>query len=118
MNKPMRYKMFSGFFFLSFFCAPNIYSQTINQQTVKEGIEQLNTNFPQERIYIQFDKPAYAPGETIWYKAYVMSGTEISNISRNIYVDFTDADGIIVLHAMAPLFKLLESCKILKINYL
>ena len=80
-------------------------AQAPTQQSVKEGLELLNTAFPQERIYIHFDKPAYAPGETIWYKAYLMQGTEIAQISANIYVDLTDANGAMITHAVAPLLR-------------
>ncbi|MDQ6609436.1 MAG: hypothetical protein M3Y85_06420, partial [Bacteroidota bacterium] len=31
---------------------------------------------PQEKIYMQFDKSYYNPGETIWFKAYLFSGIE------------------------------------------
>ncbi|HRI20942.1 MAG TPA: hypothetical protein PLA68_08300, partial [Panacibacter sp.] len=101
----IRFKLLLNFFFLSLFFTTGIFSQTPDQQSVKAGIEQLSNGFPQERIYIQFDKPAYAPGETIWYKAYLMQGIDISNISRNLYIDFTDANGNILLHAMAPLLR-------------
>ena len=79
-----------------------IFAQTPDQQTVKTSIEQNATYFPQERIYIQFDKPAYSPGETVWYKAYLMSGTGISLISANFYIDFADADGNLLKHIAVP----------------
>src|SRR6266498_363173 len=78
------------------------FSQTPTLQSVKANIEQYGTNFPQEKIYIQFDKPAYAPGETIWYKAYLMAGIDVSTISTNIYFDFADADGNLSMHAVEP----------------
>ncbi len=105
MQIPPRLKITLSFFCLQFFFGTVLFSQIPNQESVKSGIEQLNTGFPQERIYIQFDKPAYAPGETIWFKAYLMQGIEISNISRNLYVDFTDANGNILLHSVAPLLR-------------
>jgi alpha-2-macroglobulin-like protein len=30
-----------------------------------------------ERVYVQTDKPLYAPGETIWFQAYVINTTDI-----------------------------------------
>ncbi len=79
-----------------------LFAQTPDQQTVKTSIEQTGTYFPQERIYIQFDKPSYSPGETIWYKAYLLSGTALSTISANFYIDFTDAAGNIIKHIITP----------------
>ncbi|HXL56501.1 MAG TPA: hypothetical protein VN958_09605, partial [Chitinophagaceae bacterium] len=78
------------------------HAQAPTQQSVKANIEQYGANFPQEKIYIQFDKPAYAPGETIWYKAYLMAGVDISTISTNFYFDFADADGNVLMHAVEP----------------
>ena len=79
-----------------------LFAQTPDQQTVKTSIEQNSTYFPQERIYIQFDKPSYSPGETIWYKAYLLSGTALSTISANFYIDFTDAAGNSIKHIILP----------------
>ena len=31
----------------------------------------LDTRFPQEKIYLHFDKAYYNAGETIWFKAYL-----------------------------------------------
>lgn len=87
---------------ISFFSA-EIFAQVPDQQVIKNSIEKNATYFPQERIYIQFDKPAYAPGETIWYKAYLMSGTDISLISANFYIDFADADGNLLKHIALPI---------------
>ena len=60
-------------------------AQTPTQQSVKANIEQHASTFPKEKIYIQLDKPAYAPGETIWYKAYLMAGVDRS-ASVQIYM--------------------------------
>src|SRR5581483_11027628 len=78
-------------------------AQAPTPQSVKSNIEYLGTNLPQEKIYIQFDKPAYAPGETVWFKAYIMSGIDPSTISTNFYCDFADADGNILKHVVLPL---------------
>jgi len=77
-------------------------AQNINIQSVKNNIETFSNNFPQERIYIHFDKPSYLPGETIWCKAYLMSGISTSEISKTIYIDFTDANGNLLSHTVVP----------------
>jgi hypothetical protein len=59
--------------------------------------------FPQEKIYVQFDKNVYTPGETIWYKAYLLSGTEPSKISRNFFGELSDGRGAIVQRKTAPI---------------
>jgi hypothetical protein len=59
--------------------------------------------YPQEKVYVQFDKNVYSPGETIWYKAYLLAGTDPSNISSNFYAEFSDAKGVIVQRRTAPI---------------
>jgi hypothetical protein len=59
--------------------------------------------FQQEKIYIQFDKPAYAPGETVWFKAYLMAGIYPSDISKNFYADWSDENGNILTHTTTPI---------------
>ncbi len=58
--------------------------------------------FQPERIHIQFDKPAYAAGETIWFKAYLMAGDLPSAISKNLYTDWYDANGNLLAHSLFP----------------
>jgi len=82
-----------------------LFAQSISKESFTTNLEQLSTGFPQEKIYIQFDKPAYSPGETIWYKAYIMSGAMPSLISANLYVDHTDANGNVLSHDALPVLQ-------------
>ena len=59
--------------------------------------------YQQEKIHIHFDKDAYLPGETIWMKAYLMSGSKPSSISKNIYFDWTDIYGNLLAHTVSPI---------------
>ncbi len=61
--------------------------------------------YPQERVYVQFDKNIYNPGETIWYKAYVFSGNLPSPISRNFYSELSDGNGNVLERRAAPLYE-------------
>lgn len=80
-------------------------AQTVDKESFTNNLNQLGSGFPQEKIYIQFDKPAYSPGETIWYKVYIMSGTGPSLISANVYIDHTDANGSVLSHATLPVIQ-------------
>ena len=42
--------------------------------------------YPQEKLYLQFDKKAYNPGDRIWYKAYLFSGFDPSTITVKIFI--------------------------------
>ncbi len=61
--------------------------------------------YPQERMYLQYDKPAYSPGETVWFKAYLMAGILPSPISKNGYADFYDAEGRLLAHSVFPIIE-------------
>jgi len=61
---------------------------------------------PIEKVYLHTDKPYYAAGDTIWFKAYVVTGSrnKPSTLSGAVYVDLIDA-GDSVVHALKlPLF--------------
>lgn len=45
----------------------------INNAVTK--IEGYNNLLPAEKLYMQFDKPYYAAGDTIWFKAYLLTST-------------------------------------------
>ena len=59
---------------------------------------------PQEKAYVQFDKPYYNPGETIWFKAYLFVGIEPSQESKNFYAEFLDEKGTVLSQVTAPVF--------------
>ncbi|MFP5082213.1 TonB-dependent receptor, partial [Pedobacter sp. JCM 36344] len=53
---------------------------------------------PQEKVYLHMDKPYYALGDTIWFKAYVVTGSrhQLSALSGALYVDLiTEKDSIV-----------------------
>jgi len=76
---------------------------TVKAQTVDSVLKQYGEQFKQERLYFHFDKSAYFPGDTIWYKVYITSGWDTSGISKNIYTDWSDAHGNILLHGADPI---------------
>ncbi|HEY5462211.1 MAG TPA: MG2 domain-containing protein, partial [Hanamia sp.] len=47
-----------------------------------------------ENAYLQFDKPYYAAGDTIYFKAYVTEGDahQLSNLSGVLHVDFINTE--------------------------
>lgn len=69
--------------------------------TLKKYAEQ----YQPEKLHIHFDKDAYLPGETIWLKAYLMEAFKPSEKSKNIYFDWTDTDGKLLLHSSSPVME-------------
>ena len=61
--------------------------------------------YPHEKIHIHFDKTIYNIGETIFYKLYVLSGTDWTTMSKNVYVSWYDNNGNYIKQTAAPLFQ-------------
>lgn len=57
---------------------------------------------PNEKIHIHFDNSRYLPGQTIWYKAYLLSGNTPSDLSKNLYIDWFDENGRLLDRIIAP----------------
>ncbi|MFC2086234.1 TonB-dependent receptor [Bacteroidota bacterium] len=56
-------------------------------------LEKLNKQYPQQKIYLQFDHPYYTTKDKILLKAYVLSysGSYQDTISTNLYIEMIDA---------------------------
>lgn len=74
-------------------------------QTLDATLKTYADQYEQEKIHIHFDKDAYLPGETIWMKAYILSGSKPSTLSKNIYFDWTDINGKLLLHSVSPVME-------------
>jgi hypothetical protein len=59
---------------------------------IKQQLEKWTAEQPVEKVYLQLDKPYYAAGDDIWFKAYVVSGSshELSAISGIVNVELVD----------------------------
>ena len=62
----------------------------------------LDTRYPQEKLYLHFDRPYYNPGETIWFKSYIFAANLPSLISKTVYADLVDEKGTIIERKIAP----------------
>lgn len=71
-------------------------------QSIDATINEYATKYGQERCYLHYDKATYSPGETIWFKAYLMNGVNAADESKNFYVDWTDEKGNLISHNVHP----------------
>ena len=61
------------------------------------NIHQFNSEFPQEKVYLQFDNTAYFQGEVIWFKAFVTNATTLKRApSKVLYVDLLSPNGVVL----------------------
>lgn len=91
--------------FISVFCFPVILFSTVNAQNFEANIARYSQEYAQERIYLHYDKPSYAPGETVWFKAYLMEAVFPANESKTVYVDWTDDKGKLILRTTSPVLE-------------
>ncbi len=81
--------------FLAFSIASSSFlnAQT-DSNTIRKIISQLDnfTKLNQEKVYLSFDKPYYAAGETMWFKAFLADAMShaTDSISAVLYVDMTE----------------------------
>ncbi|MEI8060542.1 MAG: hypothetical protein WCG67_10330, partial [Ferruginibacter sp.] len=67
------------------------------------AISFYSDNFPQEKVHFHTDKEAYLPGETVWFKAYIMEDELPSTFSTNLYADLLDEQGKLIDHKTMPI---------------
>jgi hypothetical protein len=71
-------------------------------QNFGNNLQTYANNFTEERIYLHYDKSSYAPGETIWFKTYLMQTIFPAGDSKTVYIDWTDENGKLLLHTLGP----------------
>jgi hypothetical protein len=82
------------------------FNQSFGQANKVDSILSLySTDYQPEKVHIHFDKYIYNKGETIWFKAYLITGTDLSDLSKNFYVDFFDANGKLLKHFVTPVYQ-------------
>lgn len=59
-----------------------------------ELLNEFNSRFPMEKVYIHTDRKHYAAGEPVWFQVYVVAGYfhEPSPLSNNVYVALYNED--------------------------
>ncbi|HEY1024177.1 MAG TPA: carboxypeptidase regulatory-like domain-containing protein [Sphingobacteriaceae bacterium] len=68
------------------------FTDTDPVKNILEKLERLRSSYPQEKVHIHLDKPYYAIGDDIWFKAYVVNSerNQLSNNSKILYVELID----------------------------
>ena len=62
-----------------------------------DNINEFNSLFPQEKVYLEFDNTAYFQGENIWFKAFVTHATTLERAPSGVlYVDFLAPTGQLI----------------------
>lgn len=76
---------------------------TVSINKVVEKAQKLSQQRPVEKVHIHFDKPYYAVGDTMWFKAYLASNfNQPSAISKVVYLDVVNAGDSLIQTLRLP----------------
>lgn len=71
-------------------------------QSLADKIQLHTRQYPQERLYIHFERNSYFAGETIWFKSYLREGYDGYVTSKTLYIDLLDDKGTLIRHHFFP----------------
>lgn len=74
-----------------------------HSQGIDSVLERYAADFQPEKTWLHFDKSSYYPGETIWFKAYLMETLFPATESKTLYIDWIGENGSLLSHSVAPL---------------
>ena len=119
---PMRTKTLTAIFFLlasTIFLAFRLDDDPF--EALLKKLTAYNEEHPQEKVYLHLDKPYYAIGDNIWFKAYVTDNrsNQLSKISTSLYVELISENDSVKKQIKLPLisglswgdFKLADTLK-------
>jgi hypothetical protein len=75
------------------------------QKPIDSLFAPLDGRYLQEKIYIQYDKEFYNPGNTVWFKAYLTANSEASRISHTMYAELIDEQGKVLQRKTIPILE-------------
>jgi len=64
-------------------------AQEIEKRLI-ESLDSFTANYPQEKVFIDFDRANYVAGETIWFKAYITNDDKPSFLSTVLYIELVN----------------------------
>jgi hypothetical protein len=88
----------TGLFALASWMAPGYYRMAVENdflRSLKKKTTAYTDKLPEDRVYLQFDKPFYNPGETIWFSAFVRDGQSLKKSGQSdiVHVDLVNPKG-------------------------
>ncbi|QKJ30416.1 carboxypeptidase regulatory-like domain-containing protein [Mucilaginibacter mali] len=94
----MSYKKFLPLFVALICICCSVFAQrdTVSLNTIIAKSVKFVNDYPIEKVYVHFDKPYYAAGDTVWLKAYTTTDLHVpSTLSKIVYVDvYNDQDSL------------------------
>lgn len=97
--------LFVPLIFWSFILAPLAFAQESLPEKIQSYFNTYQAEYPVEKVYLQLDKSTYTLGEDVWFSAFVTAGSSQipSPLSKPLYVDFFDGDGLLLTSKLVRL---------------
>jgi hypothetical protein len=66
-------------------------------KSVKEKVSAYNKQMPEDRLYVQMDKPLYSPGETMWLSVFIRNGQTLKSSKKSdiVHVELINPKGTV-----------------------
>jgi hypothetical protein len=97
---------------LSLFSVCLFFSASVSAQVISKNelikltasADTFKNAYPIEKLYLQFDKPYYAIGDTIWFKAYLFNSAYLMPSSKSglLYIELDDDNNKTIKRIMVP----------------
>src|SRR5215213_7990888 len=80
-----------------------IFCSFVHAQNLDATLSIYSQKYQQEKAYLHYDKAVYYPGETIWFKAYLLENIFPVSGSKTFYVDWIADNGDVLYHSVSPI---------------
>src|SRR4051794_22695890 len=87
---------------LFLFAALTIFSFA-GAQELDSTLAKYADKYQPEKVYLHYDKASYYPGETIWFKGYLMESYMPALGSKTLYIDWVSDNGTVLYHSVSPI---------------
>lgn len=75
------------------------------QNKAEQALEILSQKYPQEKVYLLYNKESYLAGENMWFNAFVFEGYNRSLISTNLTLELYNSKKTLISRKQLPLFE-------------
>jgi len=75
-----------------------------SMSSLTAALDSFNLKLPSEKLFVHTDRPAYAIGDTLWFKSYIFNGNNLSytNKSGLLYLELINDSAIVVKRISVP----------------
>lgn len=101
----MKKLLLSSLTFLAYAFSVLVFAQEGLPEKIQSYFNTYQAEYPVEKVYLQLDKSTYTLGEDVWFSAFVTAGSSQipSPLSKPLYVDFFDGDGLLLTSKLVRL---------------